>query len=340
MPHVMTVFDITVSVFYFTLCVVIVCSNGITLVAMCKTPALRALQCQYTIACLYSSITISMFTMCSVAADRYIYIVHPFFYLRHMTAKIIVCNILSQWGLATIYGFMSAYISIRGTQKWCDPILSIQQDYFSYVIPVCFVAISIGIAIMYGLIARTAKQHFDRKVRRLQDMQGVLSNCSNATIQMKSPVSLAQKLRSAFKLRNTSREASCFHELTPCADQDGVGRSETNASAAEGHSAGPKGHDAGPQGHPDLVVPSTLASFRWIKQMVVVFGLFTVFWTPVMVYIILSFVYSINSQVLGVLFTLGIANSAVNFFVYSYYNSKFRQVIRGMFLYGCKSYRS
>lgn len=176
---------------------------------------------------------------------------------------------------------------------------------------------------MYGLIARTAKKHFDRKVRRLKDMKGVLSNVSNATSQVVSPASLAQKLRGAFKVRSK----------TACDDNVGVSHPETNDQAAADLSSGPRGHA-------DLVPPSTLASFRWIKQMVVVFGLFTVFWTPAMVHIILSFAYTINYQVLAVLFTLGIANSAVNFFVYSYYNSKFCEVIRNMVSYCCKCWRT
>lgn len=78
------------------------------------------------------------------------------------------------------------------------------------------------------------------------------------------------------------------------------------------------------------VNPWSLASLRWMKQMILVFGLFVLCWTPTMVSILISTVREPDQKVVYVLGMFGIANSAVNFFVYSLCNKTYLEVIKRM----------
>ncbi|BFZ07903.1 hypothetical protein BsWGS_10942 [Bradybaena similaris] len=78
------------------------------------------------------------------------------------------------------------------------------------------------------------------------------------------------------------------------------------------------------------VSPWSLASLRWMKQMIMVFGLFVFCWTPTMVSILISTVREPNPKVVYVLGMFGIANSAVNFFVYSLCNKTYSEAIKRM----------
>ncbi|CAG5123688.1 unnamed protein product, partial [Candidula unifasciata] len=53
---------------------------------------------------LFSTLMLSMNQMGVIAADRYINIVHPFFYIKHVTKRRVLLNIICYWILALVYG--------------------------------------------------------------------------------------------------------------------------------------------------------------------------------------------------------------------------------------------
>lgn len=86
----------------------------------------------------------------------------------------------------------------------------------------------------------------------------------------------------------------------------------------------------------EQTVPWSLANLRWMKQMIMVFGLFFVCWAPCMVCSSVSIVYQPSREVFYVLSMFGMSNSAVNFFVYSLYNKTFRKAIKNSCRYRCR----
>ncbi|KAH9509340.1 hypothetical protein Btru_046801 [Bulinus truncatus] len=208
--------QLSINVALFLLGILIVVSNFLTILTVCTTKVLRTLQnkyiialakadmfvgisnlllliqkyakppthwteCQYNTAILYSSINYSLFILLSVALDRYLYIVHPFIYMRHVTSRKIAISLVVEWTLATAHGFLAAYLPRGGGDiearnngrctiyrvEKCDPLKAFQLPYVRYEFPAVFCLVCCGTLVLYGLIARTAKKHWDRKVKRL-----------------------------------------------------------------------------------------------------------------------------------------------------------------------------
>jgi hypothetical protein len=55
----------------------------------------------------------SMFMLCAIACDRYLYIVHPFLYERLVSTRSMGRSIAAVWVIAVLYGTMPFIMPYR-----------------------------------------------------------------------------------------------------------------------------------------------------------------------------------------------------------------------------------
>ncbi|CAG5119123.1 unnamed protein product [Candidula unifasciata] len=76
----------------------------------------------------YSSLMLSMNQLGVIAADRYINIVHPFFYIKHITRRRVVTIIICYWILAIVYGAIPLLV-YGDTNLHCELIFDFNSLY-------------------------------------------------------------------------------------------------------------------------------------------------------------------------------------------------------------------
>uniref|UniRef100_A0A2C9LRR0 G-protein coupled receptors family 1 profile domain-containing protein n=1 Tax=Biomphalaria glabrata TaxID=6526 RepID=A0A2C9LRR0_BIOGL len=380
-----------------TLCVIILLVNSLTLVVHCRTKALRNIQCLYVLGSLFTSITVSLVTMLSVAIDRYVYILHPFVYRRTVTSLRVSVLILMQWVLSAGQGYMAAFILNTSDPNLCNPFHALTTAAVRYYLPVMYFASTIVIGVTYGLIARTAQRHHKMKYRRAKQISNVLAKFEKNAVSLKTSPNYQVTLNpcqgiSTFSYENSlvdlsttednninetsksQKDGDNIYDVETCDDRPSSGTSSLvsdNEDLRQLHATqltttpqnqssnqisistlnhqndviGSSFRDNERRGNQPTqarldetrampALASMVSSLKWLKQMFVVFGLFLCFWTPTMIYSLSSIVISIHYKVGYILAFLGIANSAVNFFVYALMNQQFRTAIKKLFTMG------
>ncbi|KAI8744539.1 D(2) dopamine receptor [Biomphalaria glabrata] len=411
------------------LCVIILLVNSLTLVVHCRTKALRNIQnrylvsmavadvhvgksilelllsnyitnkvdtvhCLYVLGSLFTSITVSLVTMLSVAIDRYVYILHPFVYRRTVTSLRVSVLILMQWVLSAGQGYMAAFILNTSDPNLCNPFHALTTAAVRYYLPVMYFASTIVIGVTYGLIARTAQRHHKMKYRRAKQISNVLAKFEKNAVSLKTSPNYQVTLNpcqgiSTFSYENSlvdlsttednninetsksQKDGDNIYDVETCDDRPSSGTSSLvsdNEDLRQLHATQltttPQNQSSNQMSIPTLnhqndvigssfrdnerrgnqptqarldetrampALASMVSSLKWLKQMFVVFGLFLCFWTPTMIYSLSSIVISIHYKVGYILAFLGIANSAVNFFVYALMNQQFRTAIKKLF---------
>ncbi|KAK0043314.1 D(2) dopamine receptor [Biomphalaria pfeifferi] len=406
-------FDLSMTVVLFVMSILIVTSNSVTLLAVCKNkglkslpnrfitalaaadllvgvgilamlvqkyarPSTRWIECQYSLAIMYSSLNFSLFILLSVALDRYLYIVHPFIYRRHVCPRLIKVSITMEWLLASVHGFIAAYLPVRGEVETCNPLFAFQLKFVQFVFPAIFSLVCSGIFVLYVLIAKTAKMHWDRRVQRMLDIHNTMlksrssglktiadrldEDCSHLVARNLDLNKI--NLRENVDVTSSSGVAEKSNHFVALANNNIIGNSEVKhvldlnleqeVKEQEVTTAENKLKEetvtreilfsdvnieqtavtlqsevkAVRERHQQVNDSSvSVRSLRWLKLTAIVSGLFTICWTPIMVDILVSWIYPLPRKVTNVFSLLGIANSAINFFVYAIHTKQFRQVI-------------
>ncbi|XP_012938159.1 uncharacterized protein LOC106011797 [Aplysia californica] len=132
--------------------------------------------CRAELAILFTSLSVSLLNMLSIAADRYLYIVHPIVHMRVVTARRVQLVILVEWVVSILLGVLLVYFfSFSDTQN-CNNILNTMQNKIvSATYTVLYLLCTLGTGVLYGLIARVAKTHSDRRRRRLEQAKSFMA---------------------------------------------------------------------------------------------------------------------------------------------------------------------
>ncbi|XP_065171751.1 histamine H2 receptor-like [Atheta coriaria] len=103
----------------------------------------------------------SIYNLLAIAADRYIAIVLPFFYSRHMTRRVVWSIVFSGWclsiGIASMPIYWNTYEPGKCTQ---DHVLPAQ--YVNFIITPMFLSIWLAMSVLYMRIWREAAEHAKR----------------------------------------------------------------------------------------------------------------------------------------------------------------------------------
>uniref|UniRef100_A0A2C9KSP1 G-protein coupled receptors family 1 profile domain-containing protein n=1 Tax=Biomphalaria glabrata TaxID=6526 RepID=A0A2C9KSP1_BIOGL len=282
-----------------------------------------------------------------------------------------------EWLLASVHGFIAAYLPVNGGVETCNPLFAFQLKLVQFVFPAVFTLVCSGIFVLYVLIAKTAKMHWDRRLQRLLDIHNTMlksrssglktiadrldEDCGHLVtrnldkiklgenVDVTSSSGVAEKSNPFVALVNNNIMGNS--EVKHVLDQDVKEQEVKEQEVTTAENRLKVGTVTREILFSDVNIEQTavtlqsdvktvrerhqqvndfsvsVRSLRWLKLTAIVSGLFTICWTPIMVDILVSWIDPLPRKVTYVFSLLGIANSAINFFVYAIHTKQFRQVI-------------
>lgn len=128
----------------------------------------------------------SIYNLLTIAADRYIAIVHPLHYNRYMTKRVATTIIGTGWILAITLASMPIYWNTWSeATNMCQLYQVLSKNYVSYVLTPAFSTIWIAMLIVYWRIWREARGHAKRLRNSSHHSQGYPIN-DKKSIQVRS----------------------------------------------------------------------------------------------------------------------------------------------------------
>lgn len=182
---------------FVSLCILILVVNSLTLVVLATTPQLRTISNMYIASLALADIMVgimavvlsmwmhpalhpyfagsdtlcvflkfficvsessSVLTLILVSVDRFLFIMHPFFYLRVVSKRKVMAALAASWAICTLVGLIfHVFTSNSRIFQGCDinavAFLSKEMNYL-YVIG--FAVICVFLSVLYGIIVRAA----------------------------------------------------------------------------------------------------------------------------------------------------------------------------------------
>ncbi|XP_012941795.1 5-hydroxytryptamine receptor 4-like [Aplysia californica] len=115
--------------------------------------------CLSVICLLYVSALQSQASLVLVSLDRYLYIVHPFWYQRNVTSRVTAGIIGFTWLVSISIGFLPLELNMFSSETGCNPLEMISKTYLMICFNTFFFLSASLIVVMYGRILCVGNRH-------------------------------------------------------------------------------------------------------------------------------------------------------------------------------------